>query len=345
MKELKQYISELQPNKYSRTVSVEDIDYIMNFDSTNDSIDRKTYSDLEYKLKNLSSDYNTYKYQPNNQSWVEFINNNGTIINGINILEKLLDKPADFKKFEKYNSQLSDLEKQYISDFKNNYIVKQQIKELKDKFKELKNNISKPETKQSIQLKQREYIKGRIDSKLKSSLEDIAEEFRTNIETRYQQYYSNVINKFKEQEERIEKLNHDERSAIMPFLNRIATQYKVSWILKDNINEEIKKESKRISTIIIQKFINKMFDKLGGLLIDINKEVKEIIKFGNHSQGQIRFIFTDGSEFTIQNSIVSAESVLGTPFYRYPLTFHNIINSDGNKVSNPSELTLKKYFK
>lgn len=60
-------------------------------------------------------------------------------------------------------------------------------------------------------------------------------------------------------------------------------------------------------------------------------------RIGMGLEGRIRFEFKDGAAFTVQNSVVWSQSVHGTPFMRFPLTFHDVVMSDGSKMPQPSE--------
>lgn len=61
-------------------------------------------------------------------------------------------------------------------------------------------------------------------------------------------------------------------------------------------------------------------------------------------QGTLRFFFKDGSSFTCQNSVVFSVSNRGTPFNRFPLTFHNVSMAGGIKMPSPSEKRMNTVF-
>jgi hypothetical protein len=116
-------------------------------------------------------------------------------------------------------------------------------------------------------------------------------------------------------------------------------------------DEDIEKDSKRQARDESESWFFKMVDKLGGLVMDFKKELKEVVDgSGITGRGKspfdawFSFRFTDGSRFILQNSIVFARSSLGKPFYRYPATFHDAYISTGEKVANPDEYTVKKAF-
>jgi len=371
MNKLKELIKSEENEKYH--LSLNYIDYINNFNLDGGQISSELYNNLLSKVKNIETSFDVYKYYQN-QNLFDFSEKYGTLLTGIfksdklnprinvdNVLQQILinSDSTTIKKYYKYYNKLGKVEKQIIDDFKEHEILKKEITEFKQKFKLMKNNIVSNPTKSDIKNKQHEYIKGKIDTKLKNIIEKIAEEYRKSIELNYAKYYIQIIENYNDSQKTepnpyiLYMKNPDYRENILKFLdekqdntNKLKYVYNgtKTYELKSNYKEIIKQESKKQSDNIISDYINKMFYKLGGLLIDINKEVKNIVKSGNESEGTIIFQFTDNSQFTIKNSIVKSYSKLSTPFYRYPLTFHNIINSKGEYIKNPSELTLKKYF-
>lgn len=58
----------------------------------------------------------------------------------------------------------------------------------------------------------------------------------------------------------------------------------------------------------------------------------------------LRFAFNDGSSFRVDQSVVYSTSVRGTPFYRFPTTFHDVILPDGSKMGYPSEERMNEVF-
>lgn len=64
----------------------------------------------------------------------------------------------------------------------------------------------------------------------------------------------------------------------------------------------------------------------------------------NSLRGTLRFFFTDGSSFVVQNSVVWSHSIYGKAFNRFPLTFHDVIMPDGSKMPRPSEERMNTVF-
>jgi hypothetical protein len=91
-------------------------------------------------------------------------------------------------------------------------------------------------------------------------------------------------------------------------------------------------------------FIRKMYDKIGGLVSDIDKDFRANVVGSDMSYNDINFIFNDNSKFSIRNQIVSKISNQGTFFYTYPTTFHDAYLPDGEKIPNPNEYSVKNAF-
>ena len=60
--------------------------------------------------------------------------------------------------------------------------------------------------------------------------------------------------------------------------------------------------------------------------------------------GTFMFKFADGSSFTTVNKVVYSVSILGTPFNRFPLTFHEVVMPDGTKMGQPSQERMNTVF-
>lgn len=61
-------------------------------------------------------------------------------------------------------------------------------------------------------------------------------------------------------------------------------------------------------------------------------------------EGELYFAFADGSSFRVKNAVVGAISVLGNPFLRFPLTFHDAKMPGGAKMPLPSEERMNTIF-
>lgn len=61
-------------------------------------------------------------------------------------------------------------------------------------------------------------------------------------------------------------------------------------------------------------------------------------------EGALRFSFKDGSSFRVNNGIVFSRSSLGTPFERFPLTFHAVVLPSGEPMPQPSEERMNTVF-
>lgn len=110
-----------------------------------------------------------------------------------------------------------------------------------------------------------------------------------------------------------------------PYPNRVAAL--------DAIGAEAEKEAISIREQFVVKNLRKIasiVDKKGGLNgVD---EIERKLDIGG-LEGRLRFSFNDGSSFEANNSVVSVVNSHGTFFQRFPLTFHNIVSTNAEAVS------------
>lgn len=89
--------------------------------------------------------------------------------------------------------------------------------------------------------------------------------------------------------------------------------------------------------------IASILDKKGFNVLDQVVCLQERISFQG-LQGSFKFTFHDGSAFTVKNAVVLSHSVHGTPFARWPITFHDVRLSGGNPMGSPSEERMHTVF-
>lgn len=119
-------------------------------------------------------------------------------------------------------------------------------------------------------------------------------------------------------------------------------------ILKPNYEEIIKKEAEKITKDMLEHFISKNTKKLSAIASAKNnlKDVKVLRSETARGvvEGTLHLTFTDGSHFTVDNKVVMSFSKYGTPFYRFPTTFHNVVMPDDSKMKGPSEENMINVF-
>lgn len=104
----------------------------------------------------------------------------------------------------------------------------------------------------------------------------------------------------------------------------------------------------KLADEVRENFVTKNLKKLDSIIerkgdLDEAKVVGKDISMQG-LEGTLRFTFKDGAAFTCRNSVVFAYSVHGTPFQRFPLTFHDVTKSDGSKMKSPSEEKMNTEF-
>lgn len=116
----------------------------------------------------------------------------------------------------------------------------------------------------------------------------------------------------------------------------------------DDYNPILEKEANRMTREMMDRFISKNTTKLSEITAKKNNLNTVELLSANTSRGVVegimKLIFNDASEFTVHNKVVLSYSKYNKPFYRFPTTFHNVILSDGSKMSKPSEESMIAQF-
>lgn len=122
--------------------------------------------------------------------------------------------------------------------------------------------------------------------------------------------------------------------------SRTQTGMRSKYVKTDDADQKIADRVKKVADEIEEAFVYKNLAKIDTIVSAKGDYVSG--KLLSHSirsglEGRIRFEFKDGAAFTVQNSVVYSRSVHGTPFMRYPLTFHDVLMPGGEKMPQPSE--------
>ena len=120
------------------------------------------------------------------------------------------------------------------------------------------------------------------------------------------------------------------------------------YVATSNASERVSKLAASDAQAIRDAFVHKNLRKLhsvieakGNLLsVDV---VHEYLRLRG-LEGTLRVRFEDGSSFLARNSVVMSHSVHGTPFLRYPLTFHEVCLPNGGRMARPSEERMNTVF-
>lgn len=308
------------------------INFIGNFDLEEDTITATDYKNLKQTLNGLNYS-GFYNYLDNNTNFPSY----SDALKKYPILNKLFwDKPDDLyritpNKIKSYKTELrkaSGFQKDAIQHIVNRL---EMFLPLAEKVKEMKNCIAKKETKKDVKKHKIETIKGKLDKKLKNILEEIAESFRIKIENNRIRYYENKLKNY----DNTKVKRYRDITDIQYFIDPSSRNYE----LKRNAIELIPDKAKKDSEEIIQDFIFKMYDKLGGLIVnfpDVDVEYD-----GSVYRNRITFKLNSDTYFTVENNITYGVSKYGVWFNRYPTTFHNVV-INGEKMNTPSEVKVKK---
>lgn len=120
-----------------------------------------------------------------------------------------------------------------------------------------------------------------------------------------------------------------------------------TYRLADDHEAILAAEAKRDADGVRENFIYKNLRKIASILEAKGNfsEAKLIDRAVlNALEGTILFKFADGSSFTAKNSVVFVVNQYGTQFYRFPLTFANVVMPDGSRMPQPSEERMNEVF-
>lgn len=145
---------------------------------------------------------------------------------------------------------------------------------------------------------------------------------------------------------RMKAYDHFSKNPMLSFL--FSRMVDANMKLTNDWEDFIKKMAQEAADQIIDGFIYKNTGKIAFVIYKKNN--MKSVKLDNVHIGQgkvesdLHFEFKDGSRFTATSSVVGAVSKYGKWFYRYPTTFHNVLMSDGKKLSGPSEQKMEEVF-
>lgn len=120
------------------------------------------------------------------------------------------------------------------------------------------------------------------------------------------------------------------------------------YVLKADFKAALVALAEKDAAELREAFISKVVRKLApiveakGNLASVT-EVSNTIQVGRLS-GMLAIAFTDGSRFVVDNNLVYSSSVRNREFMRFPLTFHDVVLTDGSRMKKPSEERMHSIF-
>ncbi len=194
----------------------------------------------------------------------------------------------------------------------------------------------------------------RVQSALEQITEDLKEEIYQNnlqwlrgvVKTWHDQY--NPENEKTHPREYFQN-DHFRGMIIQRVTTREGYHYNSILKLNDDYDEYLQKEAKQITKQMIDRFVYKNTQKLAEILTHKNNLKTVTLRGADTSRGTIEgtlgLAFKDDSSFIVHSKLVFSYSVKGTPFSRYPTTFHNVVFPDGTRMTGrASEARMKDEF-
>lgn len=260
----------------------------------------------------------------------------------------IIDAQRNIDKFSKID--LTDEEQKFMDKYYSNF---DKWAEIHNKIEEIR-KVLNPSAKERKE-KELKQIKGKLNPKIKKVIDEIAENFRQVIEKNELENYTSSLKRFRG--EHGDSVDYDTSSKrkfnwlgginiklYQKDPNSPKYSYNYDKVLISNYEEVIKNTANSVSYATIAKFQGKMYDKIGGMVTDIDKDFDIEVHGGDWTYNDIYFKFEDGSNFSIRNKIVSNINQYNTFYYTYPTTFHDAYLPNGEKISNPNEYVVKLAF-
>lgn len=275
--------------------------------------------------------------------------------NSINSYSKKLIKLSETTKDTPMYQATRELTEQLLELYNVMQFLKQHMVKASDKKKEVKNE-------------QEEWLKKLINHKDSQKVISLLKNTASNIEEtlygNYLQYLNSIVDKYKQSVDngqsdytKVFSKNMFARMTIQQITKRILapgeSTYKETgkpktFVIVDNHQEIIEKESRRMAAEIVNQFVYKNSSKLSYIIYNKNNLNEVSIKNVNLGMGYIECDveckFQDSSEFIANTSVVLSHSKFGLPFYRYPTLFRGVKMPDGSNLTGISEQKMDEVF-
>jgi len=228
-------------------------------------------------------------------------------------------------------------------------------KGLKDKVVKKKKAVRDKEA--AADQKQRTMLGNDDVQRVQSALEQITDDLKEDVYQNNLTWLRGVVSMWNNQYNPDNKKTYPReyfrndhfRAMIIHRVTSRESGYNSPLTLNDNHDEYIQKQAKQISQDMIDKFVIKNTQKLAEILTKKNNLKTVTLRHADTSRGTIEgtlgLDFNDNSSFIVNSKIVYSYSVKGTPFSRYPTTFHNVQLPDGTRMTGrASEARMKEEF-
>ncbi len=241
--------------------------------------------------------------------------------------------------------------------------ILESLEEIALDIKGMKGNIvkkkkAKRDEEAATEQKQRTMLGNDDVQKVQSALEQITEDLKEEVYQNNLTWLRGVVKTWHDQYNPENQKTHPReyfrndhfRGMI---IQRVTTRkgygYDSPFILNDDYDEYLQKEAKKITQQMIDNFVYKNTQKLAEILTKKNNLKRVILRGADTSRGTIEgslgLEFNDDSSFIVHSKLVFSYSVKGTPFSRYPTTFHNVVFPDGTRMTGrASEARMKDEF-
>lgn len=232
---------------------------------------------------------------------------------------------------------------------------------------ELKTKVTKRQPK-PVEDRKAKYLAPMASGKAMARVQEILveitnkskEELAQNIQAQFNRYIDKYMEAQKEAQEAGKRLDYYDfyRARTSRYMNMEAYEImnavaarRVSprdpVVIRDDAQDVLAARAKVVAEEMCNEFIYKNLAKLDSIIEKKGdfKEAKVLHTYVRYGlEGDLLFKFEDGAQFTVKLQVVIAHSKHGVRFARVPVTFHNVIMSDGSKMKTPNEEKMNTFF-
>jgi hypothetical protein len=146
-----------------------------------------------------------------------------------------------------------------------------------------------------------------------------------------------------------ERLAYADQQIIAAAFDSVSGRGNVMYRLRRDADARLVKYAGQLVSSVIEMFLAKNVEKIAAI-IELKQSGRPDIELRRAEvQGRtlltaMTFAFSDSSKFEVRNSIVHSTSGHGTPYVRYPTTFHHVVLANGDDMTSPSEEEMKTSF-
>jgi hypothetical protein len=205
-------------------------------------------------------------------------------------------------------------------------------------------------------------VNSEAEKQVVALLEQVTERSYENLKAQLNAHYHNGLKTFLEAQAEDAKLSPYD---FFVGQRRYFADYDLYTVVEkvrgeyQSSNKYVAQDAKAVARIFLKQatevadefrmaFVHKNFAKIASIVDGKKVAYKGVARSHTVSltglEGTFDFTFKDGSSFTVVNKVVQARSVNGKLFHRWPLTFHEVVLPNGERMGKPSQERMNTVF-